>query len=104
MRGRDLFQLLHLVNKGDISGLEEFARDHAEVLSEYELSATTLLRQCRMLAFTKLCNGKQLITYEEIAKQMHVPENEAEQCVVDVVKNGLVEGKMDQLKGEFVVS
>ena len=47
MRGRDLFQLLHLVNKGDISGLEEFARDHAEVLSEYELSATTLLRQCR---------------------------------------------------------
>ena len=101
---RNLFQLLHLVNKGDIAGLEAFVKEHAEVLSEFELSETTMLRQCRMLAFTKLCNGKQLMTYEEIAKHLHVPENEAERCVVDVVKNGLVEGKMDQLKGEFVVS
>ena len=33
-----------------------------------------------------------------------VPVSEAEQYVVDVVKSGLVEGKMDQIKGEFVVS
>lgn len=103
-RARNLFQLLHLVNRGDIAGLEAFVKEHAEVLSEFEFCEDTLLRQCRMLAFTKLCNAKQLMTYAEIAEHLHVPENEAERCVVDVVKNGLVEGKMDQMKGEFVVS
>lgn len=92
------------MNNGDITSLEAFVKDHSEVLSEFELSESSLLRQCRMLAFTKLCNGKQLMTYKEIAEHLHVPESEAERCVVDVVKNGLVEGKMDQMKGEFVVS
>lgn len=99
-----LFDLLHVVNRGDIGSLQTFVQEHPEVLSEHELDGETLLKHCRILAFTKLCSGKQQMSYQEIAEHLMVPVSEAEQYVVDVVKSGLVEGKMDQIKGEFVVS
>lgn len=104
MTCRHLFDLLHVVNRGDIRSLQTFVQDHPEVLNEHDLDGETLLKHCRMLAFTKLCSGKQQMSYQEIADHLMVPVSEAEQYVVDVVKSGLVEGKMDQIKGEFVVS
>ena len=45
-----------------------------------------------------------MMTYMEIAKELDVPKEEAEQYIVNAVQMGLVEGRMDQIKEEFAVT
>jgi hypothetical protein len=44
------------------------------------------------------------MTYMEIAKELCVPKEEAEQYIVNAIQTGLIEGRMDQIKEEFAVT
>lgn len=56
------------------------------------------------MALAMLCSAHQQMSYEEIAKTLEIPQAEVEACIVAAVKAHLVEGKMNQIKEEFVVT
>ena len=68
------------------------------------MNEEVIREHCRILALAKLCSSRQQMSYEEIAKALNIAPSEVEKCIVDAIKANLVEGKMDQIKMEFVVT
>ena len=99
----NLARLLTIVNSGDLNGLEELIQS-SSVISTYQLNEEVIREHCRILALAKLCSSRQQMSYEEIAKALNIAPSEVEKCIVDAIKANLVEGKMDQIKKEFVVT
>ena len=99
-----LYELLNIVNNGDLTRLNAYFEHHSDVMDHYQLNGTVLKDHCRLLALTKLCSGCQLMTYSEIASALGVSSAEAEVYIVLAIQYGLIEGKIDQIKEEFTVS
>lgn len=68
------------------------------------MSEETLMQHARLLALAKFCSRHSSMSYEDIAKELQVSREEAEQYIVGAVQSGLVEGHMDQIKEEFAVT
>lgn len=100
----NLYELLNIVNNGDLTRLNAFFENHSEVIERYQLNATVLKDHCRLLALTKLCSGCQHMSYSEIASALSVSSVEAEVYIVLAIQYGLIEGKIDQIKEEFTVT
>lgn len=100
---RNLYELLNIVNNGDLVRLEAFFGKAGDVLTQYQLSADVLKEHCRLLALTKLCSGCQQMSYSEIAHSLNVTPAEAEVFIVLAIQYGLIQGRMDQIKEEFTV-
>lgn len=101
---KELFDLLCIVNSGDLQRLPGFLTSHQSLLSQHQLDQTTLMQRARLLSLARLCGSRSMMTYMEIAKELDVPKEEAEQYIVNAVQMGLVEGRMDQIKEEFAVT
>lgn len=74
------------------------------MLAKYQLNEKVIRDHCRIMALAKLCSAHQQMSYEDIAKALAIPQAEVEACIVAAVKAHLVEGKMNQIKEEFVVT
>ena len=57
-----------------------------------------------LLLTTRACDARQTRRYAQIAKTLEVPESEVEKWVVNAVKLGLLQAKMDQLRKVVLVS
>lgn len=112
-KAKDLAELLVVVNNGDLKALETLISS-TDVLAKYrrtssphshsELNEKIIRDHCRIMALATLCSAHQQMSYEEIAKTLEIPQAEVESCIVAAVKAHLVEGKMNQIKEEFVVT
>ncbi|KAK8832651.1 hypothetical protein WA577_004910 [Blastocystis sp. JDR] len=102
-KAKDLAELLAIVNSGDLKALEALISS-TDVLAKYQLNEKVIRDHCRIMALAKLCSAHQQMSYEDIAKALAIPQAEVEACIVAAVKAHLVEGKMNQIKEEFVVT
>ena len=112
-KAKDLAELLAIVNSGDLKALEALISS-TDVLAKYrkasrhlspsELNEKVIRDHCRIMALAKLCSAHQQMSCEDIAKALAIPQAEVEACIVAAVKAHLVEGKMNQIKEEFVVT
>jgi translation initiation factor 3 subunit M len=59
----------------------------------------------RLLTFTSLAAAtpSRELEYTKIIKALQIPEEEVERWVIDVIRAGLVEGKLSQQRGMFLV-
>ena len=116
-KAKDLAELLAIVNSGDLKALEALIsstdvlakyRKAARHLSPSELNEKVIRDHCRIMALAKLCSAHQQMSYEDIAKALAIPQAEVEACIVAVMQihlsQPLPEGKMNQIKEEFVVT
>ena len=101
---KDLFDLLLIVNSGDFQRLPDFLNNHQDLLLQHQLDQATLMQRARLLCLARLCGSRSQMTYMEIAKELCVPKEEAEQYIVNAIQTGLIEGRMDQIKEEFAVT
>lgn len=101
---RCLYELLSIVNNGDLGRLDTYFSNHQDVIDQYKLNAQMLKEHCRLLALTKLCSGRQEMSYAEIASALSVSNAEAEMYIVLAIQYGLIEGKIDQIKEGFTVT
>lgn len=99
-----LYELLNFVNNGDLTHLDTFFENHADIINQYDLDGKMLKEHSCLLALTKLCSGCQQMTYSDIAKAIQVTPAEAEMMLVLAIQYGLIEGKIDQIKEEFTVT
>ncbi|KAI0382030.1 PCI-domain-containing protein [Hypomontagnella monticulosa] len=99
------FELLTIFAEKDLEDYNDFNDEHEGFIEKEHLDGDKLLRKIRLLTFTSLAAStpSREIPYEEIAKALQIGPKEVELWTIDVIRAGLVEGKLSQQKQVFLV-
>ncbi|KAK0461800.1 uncharacterized protein EV420DRAFT_129738 [Desarmillaria tabescens] len=97
-KGHDLFSLLQVFLSGGLSEFKTWQQTHPGVLEKFDLEVTQLERKIRLLTLASLGFQKvgQNVPYSKIAETLQVDVSEVEKWVIDVIRAGLLSGKLSQ--------
>ena len=101
----DWFDFLELFNAELLDDYNDFLDSHDGFLESSGLDASFLLRKIRLLTLTSLAasTASRTLPYQQIARALQIPSEEVELWVIDVIRAGLVEGKLSQLNQTFLI-
>lgn len=102
----DLIELLDIFSSDDYASYVDFIADHPlSSLSIPESAAENLGTKIRLLTLASIAaaSPSRSVPYSTISEALAVPAEEVEIWVIDTIRKGLVEGKLSQLKQEFLV-
>ncbi|KAK8056333.1 PCI-domain-containing protein [Apiospora rasikravindrae] len=99
------FELLEIFAEKDLEDYNDFNEEHDDFIEKEHLDADLLHRKIRLLTFASLAASQpsREIPYKLITKALQIPENEIELWAIDVIRAGLVEGKLSQREQVFLV-
>ena len=101
----ELFQLYEVFAGGQLEDYIEFNDEHDGWVDDNGIDHVVAYRKIRLLTLTSLaasCPDRSL-PYINISRRLHVPSEEVEHWVIDVIRAGLVEGKLSQLNQTFLI-
>merc|ERR1719348_124710 len=78
--------------------LIKFHKANQKVFSEYKIDFELLLEKLRLLSLASFAERKQEIALADAAKELGEPVEEIEKWVVKAIAEGVVEGRIDQLR------
>ncbi len=99
------FELLEIFAEKDLEDYNDFREEHEGFVEKEHLDGDKLYRKMRLLTFASLAASisSREIPYKSIAKALQIPTEEVELWTIDVIRSGLVEGKLSQEKQVFLV-
>ena len=101
-----LFDLLNIFASDDYSAYTDFLETNSlSSLNLPESAANILQTKIQLLTLASLAAGapNRSIPYSTISNELQIPKDDVEMWVIDTIRAGLVEGKLSQLKQEFLV-
>ncbi|KAF2863677.1 PCI-domain-containing protein [Piedraia hortae CBS 480.64] len=101
-----LMELLGLFSTQTYDDLLEFKEASPSFLADNGLDESILDRKMRLLTLTTLAaqsEATRTLPYKRIADALQIPIDDVETWVIDCIRSGLVEGKLSQLKEEFLI-
>ena len=101
-----LFELLEIFAADTLDAYEEFIESTPlSSISDLASSADALQTKMRVLTLASLAatTPSRALPYDTIASSLRIPREDVEKWVIDTIRAGLVEGRLSQLKGEFLV-
>ena len=101
----DWFELLEIFNADLLDDYKDFLDSHDHFIEESGLNASQLLRKMRLLTLSSVAASTQSrsLPYAQIARALQIPAEDVEMWVIDVIRAGLVEGKLSQLNQTFLI-
>lgn len=106
----DWADLFDIFRSGTLDSYREFTSSHADFFSSSasDLDSDVLERKMRLLTLTSLCAGAtstqaRSVPYSDISKNLCIQDADVELWIIDVVRAGLIEGKMSQSTKELLV-
>ncbi|KAI8051850.1 hypothetical protein BDF21DRAFT_371804 [Thamnidium elegans] len=101
LKGTEEYELLDIFLNGTLATYQAFAQTHAGLIKDSEKN----IHKMRLLSLASLGseNLSRELTYADIAKNLQIPQEEVEMWVIDVIRAGLVEAKLDQLNKTVIV-
>ncbi|KAI1208713.1 PCI-domain-containing protein [Annulohypoxylon truncatum] len=98
-------ELLVIFAEKDLEDYNDFNDEHEGFIEKEHLDGDKLQRKIRLLTFASLAAStpNHEIPYANIEKALQIPSEEVEMWTIDVIRAGLVEGKLSQLKKVFLV-
>lgn len=99
------FELLEVFNADLLDDLNDFKDEHDDWLEEEGLDDLVLYRKMRLLTLASLASSTQSrsLPYQHIARALQIPFEDVEMWVIDVIRAGLVEGKLSQPTQTFLI-
>ncbi|EOD43157.1 hypothetical protein GTA08_BOTSDO03065 [Neofusicoccum parvum] len=102
------FELLEIFTSELLDEFNDFNEEHADFVEKEEgLDAAPLTRKMRLLTLASLAaqatGQTRSLPYAHISKALQIPGEEVEMWVIDVIRAGLVEGKLSQLNQTFLI-
>jgi translation initiation factor 3 subunit M len=100
------FQLLEIFNSDSLDDYNDFKDEHDGWVDESGLDGAALNRKMRLLTLASMAASAgqtRSLPYDKIAKALQVPSEDVEMWVIDVIRAGLVEGKLSQLNQTFLI-
>ncbi|KAH9854993.1 PCI-domain-containing protein [Lenzites betulinus] len=97
-KGHELFSLLQIFLNEGLPEYKAWAESHTDALSKYDLDAAQLERKIRLLTLATLGfqNMGRDVPYSVIATALQVEPSQVESWVIDVIRAGLLSGKLSQ--------
>ncbi len=101
----DWYELLEIFNAELLDDYNDFLESHDEFLEKSDLDASILHRKMRLLTLASLAATTQTrsLPYQHIERSLQIPSEDVEMWVIDVIRAGLVEGKLSQLNQTFLI-
>ncbi|CAM1506562.1 Fc.00g062030.m01.CDS01 [Cosmosporella sp. VM-42] len=98
-------QLLDIFAEQDLEDYNDFNEEHEGWVEKEKLDHEKLHRKMRLLTFASLAAAtpSREIEYTKITKALQIPQEEIEMWAIDVIRAGLVEGKLSQQRQIFLV-
>lgn len=103
----NLMELLDIFSSDDYATYKEFLDEHSltSLSIADEASEEVLNTKIRLLTLASIAaaSPNRAVSYSAIADSLQIPSEDVEMWVIDTIRAGLVEGKLSQLKQEFLV-
>ncbi|KAF1815578.1 PCI-domain-containing protein [Eremomyces bilateralis CBS 781.70] len=100
------FELLEIFAGETLEEYNDFNEANDDFLESSGLDAEVLYRKLRLLTVASLAASAQqtrTLPYSVIAKALLIPQEDVEMWIIDVIRAGLVEGKLSQLNQTFLI-
>ena len=99
------FELLELFTSDMLDDFSEFKDEHKGWIEGEKLDTAALDRKMRLLTLASLAASTQSrsLPYAQIAQALQIESGDVEMWVIDVIRAGLIEGKLSQLNQQFLV-
>ncbi|KAG9317807.1 hypothetical protein JVU11DRAFT_2030 [Chiua virens] len=98
VRDHELFSLVQIFLRNGLTEFKRWVDSHSTLFETYELDSSQLERKIRLLAFSSLAFdyiGRDL-PYSTIASTLQIDPSQVEKWTIDVIRAGLVSGKLSQ--------
>lgn len=98
-------ELLDIISKKDLEDFNDFNEQHEGFLEKNGLDTDKLHRKMRFLTLASLAAStpNRELEYTRISKALQIPAEDVEKWVIDVIRVGLLEGKLSQQRKMFLV-
>ena len=98
-------QLLDIFTEQDLEDYNDFRDEHEGWIEKEKLDHAKLQRKMRLLTFASLgaSTPSREIPYSSIVKRLQISPEEVELWTIDVIRAGLVEGRLSQSKKVFLL-
>ncbi|RDW84961.1 eukaryotic translation initiation factor 3 subunit M [Coleophoma cylindrospora] len=99
------FELLEIFSEKELEDYNDFRDEQDGFFEKEDLDNSKLHRKMRLLTLASLAasTSSKELEYKRISKALQVPAEDVEMWVIDVIRAGLVEGKLSQQKKVFLV-
>lgn len=99
------YDLLTIFAEKDFEDYKEFNEEHEGFIEKEHLNGATLEKKIRLLTFASLAAGipNREIPYAAISERLQIPLEQVELWTIDVIRAGLVEGRLSQQTKVFKV-
>ena len=100
------FQLLEIFNSDLLDDFNDFKDEHDGWVEESGLDSEALNRKMRLLTLASIAataGQTRSLPYAHISKALQIPAEDVEMWVIDIIRAGLVEGKLSQLNQTFLI-
>lgn len=99
------FELLEIFAEKDLEDYNDFNEEHDGFIEKEKLDTDKLHYKMRLLTFASLAasNTSREVPYKNISKALQIPEEDIEMWTINVIRSGLVEGKLSQQRKVFLV-
>lgn len=100
------FQLLEIFTSDRLDDYNSFKEEHAGWIEKQQLDDLKLERKMRLLTLASLAASSgqtRTLSYKAISDALQIPLEDVEMWVIDVIRAGLVEGKLSQLNQTFLI-
>ncbi|KAK0746122.1 hypothetical protein B0T18DRAFT_324310 [Schizothecium vesticola] len=98
-------QLFDIFTEQDLEDYNEFREEHEGWIEKEKLDHERLQRKMRLLTFASLAAStpNREISYDNIVKALQIQPDEVELWAIDVIRAGLIEGRLSQSKKVFLL-
>jgi translation initiation factor 3 subunit M len=98
-------ELLEIFSEKELEDYNDFRDENEGFIEEEDLDNSKLHRKMRLLTLASVAasTNSREIEYKLIAKALQIPSEDVEMWVIDVIRAGLVEGKLSQQRQVFLV-
>lgn len=98
-------ELLEILAEKELEDYNDFRDEHEGFVEKEGLDNSKLHRKMRLLTLASLAAStpSRELEYKRIAKALQIPGEDVERWVIDVIRAGLVEGKLSQQQQVFLV-
>ena len=99
------YELLEIFSAQQLDEYNDFREDHEDWIEQQGIDSSTLQRKIRLLTLASLAASTQSrsLPYQHISRSLQIPPSEVEMWVIDVIRAGLIEGKLSQLNQTFLI-
>lgn len=103
LQGTTLYNLLQIIVTGNYADYMKFYEINKAFFESHDLDHTSCQHKMRLLTMMSLSNKTNELTFDVLQKQLELNPDEIEAFIVDAVKMGLIQAKINQVSQLVII-